>query len=131
MQKIKSINFSLILQGLKHALIGVVITLICTVVFALVLKFVDVPSVAVSYINDIIKAVSILVMVILIRKANDSNILLKSIGVTLLYSVLSLILFAIMNGGLKFGSSILFDLLFNLIAGIIIAIIVNITKKKA
>ena len=60
MQKIKSMNWSGLLNIIKCCLIGIVTTLLGTVIFAFVLKFLSLSSKFIAYINDIIKVFSIL-----------------------------------------------------------------------
>lgn len=130
MQKIKSLNFSSLLSILKCCLLGIVTTLIGVVLFAVVLKFVDVPSMVVSYVNDIIKSVAIFVTMICIKKSHDGKLILKAVFAGVVYAVLSFIIFSIMNGGFTFNLSFLYDLLFAIIVAVIASIIVNLTFKR-
>lgn len=129
MQKIKSLNFGF-MSIIKSVLIGIVTTLIGVVIFAVVLKFVDVPSNMVNYINDVIKCVSIFVVVMLLKKVDSQNLLLRAVAAGCLYAILSFVIFSILNGGFDFNLSILFDLLFALIVSVVAAIMVNLTRKR-
>ncbi len=130
MQKLKSINTSNVMGVLKACLLAIVSTLIGIVIFAIILKFTDLSSGVIDYINDIIKAISIFVMVLFIKKWTDGNLLIKSIIGGLLYSVLSFVIFSILNGGFSFNMSIVYDLLFSLISAMIVAVIFNIIGRK-
>lgn len=130
MHKIKSLNFSSFLSIIKCCLLGIVTTLIGVVLFAVVLKFVDVPSIVVSYVNDIIKAVAIFVTMICIKKSHDGKLILKAIFAGILYAALSFVIFSIMNGGFTFNLSFLYDLLFAVAVAVIASIIVNLTFKR-
>lgn len=130
MQKIKSMNKSNFTAILKACLIGIIVTLIGVVILAVILKFTDLSSNAIGYINDIIKALSIFLMVMFIKKWTDGNLLVKSIIGGLLYAVLSFLIFSILNGGFSFNMSIVYDLLFSLISAMIVAVIFNIIGRK-
>ena len=130
MQKFKSINWSVLISLIKCCLVGIVSTLIGVVVFAVVLKFANVPSIAISYINDIIKVVSIFIMVICIKKRDNNNLLLKSIVSGVIYAFLTFIIFSILNGGFVLNLSFVYDLLFVVITSAIAAIMLNLISKK-
>ena len=130
MQKIKSLNWSGFLSIIKCCMIGILTTLIGLIIFAVILKFVDLSTNIIGYVNDPIKAVSIFVMLFCIKKTNGDKLILKSIFAGLLYAVLSLIVFAILNKGFSFNLTILYDILFALIVSVIVAIIINLLHKK-
>ncbi len=131
MQKIKSLNFSGLISIIKCCLIGIIFTLAGIVAFAVVLKFVDVPSNAIGYINDVIKGISIFVMVLFLKKGSNEKLLLKSALGGIVYAVLSLIIFSILNGSFSFNLTVVCDLVFALIVAIVASIIVNVLSKKA
>ena len=103
MQKIKSLNWSGFLSIIKCCMIGILTTLIGLIIFAVILKCVDLSTNIIGYVNDAIKAVSIFVMLFCIKKTNGDKLILKSIFAGLLYAVLSLIVFAILNKGFSFN----------------------------
>ena len=130
MQKLKSLNWGGFLSIIKCCMIGILVTLVGLILFAVVLKFVDLSSNIIGYINDALKAISIFVMLFCIKKTNGDKLIIKSIFAGLLYAVLSLIIFAILNKGFAFNMTILYDILFALIVWIIVAIIINLIHKK-
>ncbi len=130
MQKLKSIKLSGIMPILKACLLGIVTTLLGIVIFAVVLKFADIPSGVVSYINDVIKALSIFVMVFFIKKMSGEKLLIKALVGGLLYAVLAFVIFSILNGGFSFNMSFVYDLLFTLIVSVVVAVILNVIGKK-
>ena len=131
MQKLKSINWSGFLSILKSCLIGIVVTLIGIVFFAIVLKFADLNSTVITAVNNIIKALAIFFMVFFLKKSGNGKLIVKALVAGLIYAVLSFLIFSIMNGGFVFNLSILYDLLFALIVSVIAAVILNLTSKKA
>lgn len=130
MQKVKSFNLSGFVNILKCCLLAIVVTLVGIVLLAVVLKFVDLSSMVISYINDIIKALAIFVMILCIKKRNSDKLLVKSIVGGILYALLSFVVFSILNGSFTFNLSFLYDLLFSVIVSVIITIIINILKRK-
>lgn len=131
MQKLKSLNFSGLISIIKCCLIGIIFTLAGIVAFAVVLKFVDVPSNAMGYINNAIKGVSIFVMVLFLKKGNNEKLLLKSAFGGLIYAALSLVIFSILNGSFVFDLTVLCDFAFALIVAVVASVIVNLLNRKA
>ena len=127
--KIKSLNLSGFLTILKCCLLCIVATLIGIVLFAVVLKFVDLNSTVVAVVNDVIKAISIFLCVFLLRRKIDSGLVLKSAFSGLIYGLLTYIIFSILNGGFSFGMSVVIDLLFALIVAVIASIMLNLVRK--
>jgi len=130
MQKIKSLNWSGLLSIIKCCLIGIVATLIGVVIFAFVLKFADLPTTFISYINDVIKAFGIFIMVMCLKKSNTEKLLIKAVFAGLIYSLLSFIIFSVLNGNFVLNISFLYDLLFAVIVAVISAVIINVLKHK-
>ena len=131
MDNVKPSILSSFLAILKACLIGLVVTLLGIVLFAIVLKFVDLSSNIIGYINDAIKAISLFVTVLIIKKANNGKLLLKSIVAGVIYAVLTFIIFSILNGQVVFNMSVLYDLLFSIITAIIVSVIVNLLNRKS
>lgn len=129
--KLKSVNFSGILTILKCVMVGIVSTLLGIVIFAIVLKFVDLSSNVVGYVNDAIKVLSLFIMAILLKRNNAEKLLLKAILGGAIYAVLSFVIFSILNGGMIFNMSAVYDLIFAIIASAIIAVIVNLLNRKS
>ncbi|MCQ2564521.1 MAG: TIGR04086 family membrane protein [Clostridia bacterium] len=130
MQKSK-FNFSGVLSLLKYTLVGIIITLVGVLLLAVVLKFTDLNSSVVGYINNVVKAIALFVSTLLTKKHDSNKLLVKSIFLGLFYGVLSLIIFSILNGGFAFDLSVLFDLLFAVAVAVICAIILNLFGKKS
>ena len=130
MQKIKSFNLSGVVNILKCCLLGIVITLVGIVALAFVLKFVDLSSITINYINDIIKGLAIFVIMLCIKKHNPDKLLLKSVVAGIIYAFLSFVIFSILNGSFVFNLAFVYDLLFSVIVAVLITIIINILKRK-
>lgn len=130
MQKMKSFNLSDVVNILKCCLLGIVITLVGIVALAFVLKFVDLSSTTINYINDIIKGLAIFVIMICIKKHNPDKLLLKSVVAGSIYAFLTFVIFSILNGSFVFNLAFVYDLLFSVIVAVLITIIINILKRK-
>ncbi len=131
MQKVKSVNSGVKGNILKSCLLAIVITLIGIVVLAFVLKFADLSSKTINYINITIKGLAIFVMILCIKKRNPEKLLLKAIFSGMLYAVLSFVIFSILNGGFVLDMAFVYDILFSVSVAIIATIIINVLKRKA
>lgn len=129
-EKLKKINIGTVVNVLKASLIGVIVSILLVLLFAFVLKFVELGSSIISIIDQIIKILSIIVAVISLNKSIDANLLLKSLFVGAVYSVLTFLVFSILNGGMVFGVGIFSDILFSALVGGASAILINMIKKK-
>ncbi len=130
MQKNKSIKYGVIINLIKCALIGVVATLVGVVCFAIALKFANISSTLIAYINNIIKILSIFVMVLCLKRKSDERLLIRSIFVGIIYAVLSFSVFSILNGKFDFNMSLIYDILFAVCVSILGSITINMLKRK-
>ncbi len=128
--KLKKINLTTIVNILKASLIGVVISILLVLLFAFVLKFVDLNSSTISLVDQIIKVLSVFLAVVMLNRANDEGLLLKGILTGALYSIITFVVFSILNGGFNLGLGILTDIAFSALVGGVSAILLNIIKKK-
>ncbi|MBQ7797784.1 MAG: TIGR04086 family membrane protein [Clostridia bacterium] len=128
--KLKKINLTTITNILKASLIGVIVSILLVLLFAFVLKFVDLSSGTISLIDQIIKVISVLIAVIMLNKTNGEGLLVKGLLAGATYSIITFIVFSILNGGLSFGLGVLTDIAFSALVGGASAILLNIIKKK-
>ena len=129
-EKLKNINIASISSILKSSLIGVVVSILLVLLFAFVLKFVDLSSSTISLIDQIIKVISIAVAVVVLNRQNPEGLLVKGLITGAIYSVITFVVFSILNGGLNFSLAIFTDIIFSAIVGGVVAILLNIIKKK-
>lgn len=130
MQKIKSFKIGGVLNLVKCSLIGIIATLIGTVVFAIVLKFADLSTTIINYINDVIKIFSIFIMIVCVKKNNNEMMFLKSIFAGIIYALLSYVVFSVLNGGFVMDLTFVSNLVFAVIVSAIVAVIVNVLTRK-
>lgn len=131
MEKLKSNLGSSFITIVKSSLFGLVVSLIGTVVFAVILKFADIPTEAICYVNNVITALSIFVMVLMLKKSSNEKLLLKAVIAGIVYSLLAFVVYSILNGGFNFDLSFLFDLLFAVIVAVVVSIILKLFSKKS
>lgn len=130
MQKVKSVNSGVGSNILKCCLLAIIITLLGIVILAFVLKFVDLSSVVINYINIAIKGLAIFIMMLCIKKRNPDRLLIKSIIAGVIYAVLCFVIFSILNGSFVFDLAFVYDLLFSVSVSLFATIIINTLKRK-
>ena len=130
MGKVKSFNLNWVVNIIKCCLFAIVITLVGIVTLAFVLKFVDLSSITINYINDIIKGFAIFIMMLRVKKYSSYKLVLKAVLAGFVYAFLSFIIFSILNGSFVFNLAFVYDLLFAVIVAVLITIIMNILKHK-
>lgn len=130
MQKVK-LNFSNLFGLIKCALLGVVFTLLGTVIFAIILKWVDISSLTIDYINNAIIGVSIFFMIMCVNKVNASKLLSRSIFTGLIYALVSFLIFSILSGGIVWDMTTIFDISYAEIVSLISAVIIKLVRKKS
>lgn len=129
-EKLKKINLSSITAILKSSLIGVIVSILMVLLFAFILKFVDLSSTMISLVDQIIKIISIIVAVIVLNKQSGEGLLIKGCFAGAMYCVITFIVFSILNGGFNLGLGIFSDILFSTLVGGSSAILINIIKRK-
>ena len=122
-------NSTFVLDLLKSAFVGVIASILLVLLFAFVLKFIDLNDGIISFINEVIKVVSIMIAVLSLIKKSPYKILLKSVLVGVVYRVFAFILFSALRGSYSFGMSILIDIALAGLTGAIFAVILNVFKK--
>ena len=114
---------SLILSILKGSLIALSISLVGILFFAFIIKLFGLTDGWIKPINQIIKAVSILIGVFFALKKDKQKGLVKGLMIGLVYTLLAFVVFSILNGSFGIDKSLLTDVLFGAIMGAICGII--------
>lgn len=127
-EKLKN-NTSFLLLVLKSALKGVLLSIVLVLIFAFVLKFVNLSDSVISAIDEIIKISSIFVAVISLIRKSPYKILLKSALVGAVYILLTLVVFSALRGKFSFDFANFMDILLGAVTGIIISIILSVFSK--
>lgn len=129
-EKIK--NNSIILPILKGSLIAILISLVGILFFAFIIKLFSVSDNVLKPVNQVIKAISILVGVFVGLKKETEKGLLKGLLIGLVYTVIAFVVFSALNGKFAFDKTLLNDTLFGGIMGAICGIArVNLKKRNS
>lgn len=115
---------------LKGSLIALAISMAGILVFALLIKYVAIPTSVIKPVNQVIKGVSLLIGCFIALKKADKMGLVSGLLIGLSYTVLAFLVFSILDGNFEFSKTLVNDLLFGGIIGAICGIIaVNFRKK--
>lgn len=115
---------------IKGSLMALSITLIGICIFAFALRFLNISVDLIKPINQAIKIVSILIGSFFALKGVKEMGLVTGFLIGLIYTVISFVVFSILNGCFTFEPSLLNDILFGGIAGAIAGVVaVNFAKK--
>ena len=123
----KKTSDSFVVELLKGVLVGVSICLALVLVFAFILKFVNIPLVAIRWVNQVIKLVAVLCSCIV--AVNGEKGFLKGSIVGLCVIGITFLTFSLLSNNLSFGISLLWELLYGVFAGLIGGIIAVNLKK--
>lgn len=113
---------------LRMTLISVLITLVAVLIFGIIVKLADVPSGIIMPINQVIKVLSILLGAVIGIKCKEKGVL-KGAVAGLLYTVISVFVFLILNKTLT-GSFGVVDAVSGIILGAVSGIIAVNTGKN-
>ena len=120
---------NIIVSIIKGAVVSVATTLVFILAFALIIRFFNVSDNIIFPINQIIKVVSLFVGVMVLTKGNKEKGLIKGLLLGLVYFVLSVTIFSILQGSFSFTLNNFYDLLLtSLMGGIVGLIAVHIGK---
>lgn len=125
----KKSNSSVISSFFVAILKGIMVSLLLILLFAFVLKLFTMDTKIISYINQIIKVISILVITFTFVRKWPNRAILKGALCGVVYTVISYLLFSILNNSFSLSKGNLTDLLFSVLIGIICAVIVKAFKK--
>jgi len=118
------------LEILKGLTIALIISLVLILAMALVITFVDISDTVIAVINQIIKAVSLLVAGIVSFREKSKG-WKKGLILGVIYVIAAFIIFSLMDGKFTFGWNILFDLIAGALMGIVCGIFaVNLRKRN-
>lgn len=126
----KKISLSSIVNIVKASLMGVIVSILLVLIFAFVLKFVDLGSGMISMVDQIIKIISILIAIVMLNKGDGEHLLIKGLLVGAVYSILTFVVFSALNGGFNLNPAIFTDIVFSALVGGVWAIIINLFKRK-
>lgn len=130
MDKTTNGSISIISASLRGATISLIIAMALILVFAFVVKLANLAEGMINPINQIIKIVSIFFGVLSSTKKGTKKWFIKGLIVGLLFSVLSFLMFSILNNfTFSFTPSLFWDILLGTLVGGLCSIIVYYIKK--
>ena len=120
---------NMFLDVLKGALVAVSATLILILVFAVLVRFFNIPDGWLFPINQVIKVISLIFGTTVMLKTTKEKSFVKGLILGLVYFVLSYFVFSILQGNFKIAMKNIYDLILTtLMGGLLGIIIVNIKK---
>jgi putative membrane protein (TIGR04086 family) len=119
----KEYNVSMINSVLKGTLFAVSVSLVAILLFAFIIKLTSISDAFISPINQIIKGISILMGCFYAFRQSKTNGLVKGILIGVMYTILSFLIFSLLNGQLSFSKSLVNDMLFGAMIGAICGVI--------
>ena len=126
----KKISLGSLVNIVKASLIGVITSILLVLIFAFVLKFVNLNTSTISLVDQIIKVISVFVAMIMLNKGDGEKLLVKGLLVGMVYAIITFIVFSALNGGFSLTPAIFTDIAFSALIGGVCAIIINIFKRK-
>ena len=130
MEKKISLKNSNLLIYTKAIFLGIIVSLIGLLAFALVMKFVILSDNFISAVNQGIKAVSLFVAIKYISKFYTDKLIVRSLVIGLLYAIFAYLIFSILNGSFAFNMGTLTDILFAVITAFICGIIIKLLFNR-
>ena len=113
----------------RGVLVALSVSLVCILLFAVLLKFFDMSDMGIKIANQVIKIVSVALGVGVSLKRDKKNGIAKGLLIGVLYTVVSYLVFSLLTSSFVFSKTIIFDTLFLGLSGMIFGIIfVNIKK---
>ena len=126
LQNKKSSIFSI----LGGVVVSIAVTLILILLFALLIRFINISDKFIFPVNQIIKIVSIFIGTIILHKKNKSKGFLKGLLFGIIYFIICFVVFSILQGKFTFDMNNFYDMLLtSLMAGLIGIIVVNIGRR--
>ena len=102
--------------------------MVAVLLFAVVLKFLDISNTAILTTNQIIKIASILLACFIVNKKHKIN-MLKGLIIGITYTIIAYLVFSILSSDFVMDVSFLYNLLFSAVIGLISGIIVKGIKR--
>ena len=121
---------TIVINGVKGALIGIIFTIVCLLILAVIIKQFGVPFENISVINQIIKVVAVILCALIASKGAGDKTILSCAMASGLFIVLSFLIFSLLEG--QFGDAVLMlvDLAMAIVIGIAIGVIVKLMSGK-
>ena len=132
MEKTKTLKSnSMVISSLKGSLIATCVSLVGILFFAFIVKLFGITDGFLKPVNQIIKAISIMIGTFITLKKDNEKGMFKGLIIGIIYTLLAFLVFSILNGSFNFDKSLLTDVIFAGVTGAICGVItINIKKKN-
>ena len=117
------------LDLIKGVFAAIVVSVVGILIFAVVLKFVNVSNLAIKVINQVIKVISIFIGLKVFTKTNCEKGILKGVLLGVLYTSFSYLIFSLLSNSFSLGLSFVFDIIFSCVFGSIFGIVLANSKR--
>lgn len=124
-----SIGALTLLKIFKGMLVSLITTFVGIIVFAFVIKWAGLSDEIITPVNLGIKTISVMFGIFVVNK-NSGKKLINGIIFAILYTLISFIIFSLLNGNLILGLGIIADFGFNIVIGIISSLLSAIGKNN-
>ncbi len=118
-KSISKSNSPVISNIIKGALISVSVSLVLILIFALLIKFLNIPDIAITPVNQAIKIISIFVGTFIVLKTCQHKGLVTGACIGIIYTILAFLIFSLLGGTFNLNLSLLIDSIFALVIGAI------------
>lgn len=123
-------NKNKFLSILSGSILAITMTIVLILLFAVIIRFTNLNDKFIFPVNQVIKIISIFIGVTIALKKDNSKGFLKGILISLIYFVLSYLIFSLLQKSWSFTLNNLYDLLLTiLMGGIVGAIVINIKNR--
>lgn len=123
-------NRGAVMSVVSGTVVAICLTLVFILLFALLIRFFNIPDGVIFPVNQVIKVVSMFIGAVIFLKKQNNRGFLKGLVLGLCYYILSFIVFSILQGSFSVTLSNVIDLLLTtLMGGIIGIIVVNVIRK--
>lgn len=119
--KTRGLNSDLFLF-FKALIISLIVTFLCIIIFALIIKFTSLNDAFIVPINLVIKALAVLIGTIIFTKSKTGG-LKKGLIFAVCYITLAFVIFSALSGSFNVGISLLLDYVFAIVVGSIVGVI--------
>ncbi|MBE5757356.1 MAG: TIGR04086 family membrane protein [Clostridiales bacterium] len=123
-------NKNKFLSIFSGSVLAITMTIVLILLFAVIIRFTNLDDKFLFPVNQVIKIISIFIGVTIALKKDNSKGFLKGILISLIYFVLSYLIFSLLQKSWSFTLNNLYDLLLTiLMGGIVGAIVINIKNR--
>ena len=126
--KEKTLGVVTLLKIMKGMFVSLIITFASIILFAFIIKWANLSDSIITPVNLVIKGVSILFGVLVVNK-NSGKKLINGLVFSVLYSLVTFLVFSCLAGTLVIGFGLAVDFIFNCVVGAIASFLTALSKN--